>query len=546
MKGVSWGRAQSLIGRTVALLDGEMCTRINFPPLVEIRLPPRPWILTFLLPLMIVHGTSMAAQPRPIEMGAADFDEAAKPKHLPGDARRPVVHGRLPNGLQYAILQRRGNEPGVGFLMRVRGGFLAERRPGERGLAHLIEHLVFHCPTDTAPNELRRFRQVGMPLTLPEPAGGTTTWRESDYFVVSRTANPADIGVLLGLFREVASELTFRDDAVESQRAEVMREMADKQLGNDIYADYVAAVAPGSPTDVIDAQNSDDVPGASIETIRDLYRRLYRPENTTIVIVGDVDATEIATAIRERFGSWRGVGLHSSQSQLPRFQPAKIAAISHSAQKYGRNSVMMTSTAPMPPVHQSREPQANAMLMDMLAVRAVNNRMALLRADYPPGKYGFFIENGEQGHRLMMLWDEFLPGKWPAAVASLKGTACDLSTVGFSEREMLVAKREVLEEFERRVNDVASAPNSWLAKELADAATADRELIPPDELLDVARSTLPAVNALSMNEWWGGQWRAGIEHLRVESPALASKQKPASAIRAMADNAVSNPACKMR
>ena len=33
------------------------------------------------------------------------------------------------------------------MLMLVQGGFIAERRPGERGLAHLIEHVAFISPT---------------------------------------------------------------------------------------------------------------------------------------------------------------------------------------------------------------------------------------------------------------------------------------------------------------------------------------------------------------------------------------------------------------
>lgn len=243
---------------------------------------------------------------------------------------RPVVRGRLENGLRYAVLPRRGNEPGAALFMRVEGGFLAERRPGERGLAHLIEHLVFHSPTRTAPDELRRFRSVGFPLSLPEPAGGTTSWRESDYFMVSRTTKPADLDALLALFREVASELTFRADAVDGQRAEVMREMADKKLGNDVYARYIAAVAPGSPNDVIDAQNSDDVPTASVETVRALYHRLYRPENTTVVIVGDVDEARMKALIKRRFGGWRGVGPAPGRLATPTFRSDRIAPISHS------------------------------------------------------------------------------------------------------------------------------------------------------------------------------------------------------------------------
>ena len=51
----------------------------------------------------------------------------------PRDGSRPVLQGRLSNGLRYAIVPRRTREPGIGLLVRVTGGFLAERRPGERG-----------------------------------------------------------------------------------------------------------------------------------------------------------------------------------------------------------------------------------------------------------------------------------------------------------------------------------------------------------------------------------------------------------------------------
>lgn len=459
---------------------------------------------------------------------------------------RPVVKGRLKNGLRYAILPRRGREPGVGLLMRNEGGFIAERRPGERGLAHLIEHIAFVSPTRTAPNDLDRFLRVGLPLTFPVPSAGTTSWRETNYFVSSRTTRPADLDVLLGLFREVAGELTFRADAVDGQRADVMREMAGRKLGNDIYASYIAAVAPGSPTDVIDAQNSDDVPTASIETIRALYGRIYRPENMMVVVVGDVDAAQIEASIEKRFGGWRGAGPAPDRLPTPGFRSDRITPISFSSLGQGRMSAMMGVATPMPAPPSTRRGQMEAMMMDMLAVRGVNNRLALAQGGAPPGKYGLFIENGEQGHRLFLLWDNFAPGQWRSAIRGLKATTCDLSTVGLSEREWTTAKRDVIQDLERRAKDMAGTPNVELAKDLSHAFAAGQDLIPPNELLRHARTRLPTIGTSASNAWWRRQWRAGVEHIRVESPELARIENPGAAIRATVDEAVRNVGCKVQ
>lgn len=286
---------------------------------------------------------------------------------------RPVVSGRLPNGVRYAILARQSDEPGISLLMRNEGGFIEEQRPGERGLTHLIEHLVFVSPTINAPNDLHHLVKIGLPLTFAAPSAGTTSWRETNYFVSTRTTRTADLDTLLRLFREVATDLTFRSDAVDEQRADVMREMAGRKPGNVIYADYIAGIAPGSPTDVIDGQNSDDVPTASVETIRALYHRLYRPENMMVVIVGNVDPTTAKALITQRFGSWKSIGSPVVHVPVPRLRYDRIAPISFSALPQGRRTALITVAMPTLSSRGSKRSQMDAELMDRLAIRAVNN-----------------------------------------------------------------------------------------------------------------------------------------------------------------------------
>jgi predicted Zn-dependent peptidase len=367
---------------------------------------------SILIPLVGFFIPGAAADPVPAP-GSIGSERADRPS---SDWGSPVV-GRLENGMRFAILPRRGNEPGVALLMRNEGGFIAERRPGERGLAHLIEHVVFHSPTIGSPDDLDHLKRIGLPLTLPAPNAGSTSWRETNYYLSTRTKVVRDLDVLLALFRDAATSMTLRADAVDASRGEVIREMADKRLGNDIYANYIAAIAPGSPSDVIDAQNSEDVPTASIDTIRRLYQRLYRPENVMIVVVGNVKVDEARTLFEKRFGDWKRTQPAPGRTAPPKFQRDRIRPISFSALPQGRRAALMTVVMPTPGPLSSRERQARADIMDLLVTRAINDRLAATQPSNPPGKTGIFIENGDQGHRQIMLWDNYSADQWRPAVA---------------------------------------------------------------------------------------------------------------------------------
>ncbi len=182
--------------------------------------------------------------------------------------------------------------------------------------------------------------------------------------------------------------------------------------------------------------------------------------------------------------------------------------------------------------------------MDMLAMRAVNDQLLVSQAAGPPGKFGVFIENGEQGHhRLIMLWDDFRPGEGQVALAGLRRTACHLRTTGISQAELSKAKQDVLRELEGRA---AGLSNFELARQFSDELALERDPISPGELLLHARAWLPTISARTYNGWWRRQWSAGLEHIRVESPDLARLENPVAAIRSAADGATPNVRCKVR
>ncbi|MBE2994203.1 insulinase family protein [Sphingomonas sp. CFBP 13603] len=496
-------------------------------------------IISILTPLFAFSSSGLAQD----RARATDENSARPAVGRSSDWRTPLI-GRLANGVRFAILPRKGNDPGVGLLMRNEGGFIAEHRAGERGLAHLIEHIAFHSPTTAAPDDLDHLKRIGLPLTFPAANAGSTSWRETNYYLSTKTTASSDLDALLTLLKDAASGMNLRTDAVDTSRGEVVREMADKKLGNQIYASYIGQVAPGSPNDVIDAQNSDDVPIASITTIRGLYRRLYRPANMMIVIVGNVKVDEVRSLIERRFGDWKPIGPPSRKTPFPVFQPNRIHPISFSALPEGRRTAFMTVVMPTPRPPSSRAIQARAEIMDLLVTRAINDRLAALQPSSSPGKVGIFIENGEQGHRQIMLWDNFVEDRWKPAVAGLRNSACDLVTKGFTTKEWAAAKQNLVVDLEHQVAEMPMAANVEIAKDLSHALADGRHLIPPDELLRYARTMLPQIDGRSGGEWWRQQWSSGTGHLRVEAPELARIENTLSAIRSAANGPSTIPTCK--
>jgi zinc protease len=265
-----------------------------------------------------------------------------------------------------------------------------------------------------------------------------------------------------------------------------------------------------------------------------------------IVIVGNVNGYAMRALIEKRFGGWKPVQTDAGRAPVPVFDRGRIRPISFSALPQGRRTALMTVVMPAPAPPSSHDRQARDDLMDLLVTRAINLRLSALQANSPPGKVGMFIDNGEHGQRQIMVWDNFSEGRWEPAVAALRKVTCDITTSGFTPEEWDAAKRDLIADLSRRAADMPKVANVDLARDLSHALADGRALIPPDDLLRYARSTLPQVESRAGRKWWRQQWGSGVEHLRVEAPELSKAPDPVLAIRAAANEAIEPSGCKVR
>jgi zinc protease len=216
--------------------------------------------------------------------------------------------GTLPNGLRYAV--RRGAMPPgqVAVRIRIAAGALHEE-DRERGWAHFVEHMLFRG-TETYPD--RRARQVWQELgaSFGSDSNARTTATETVYVLNLPHAERAALDTSLQVLAEMMSKARFDPAAVEAERPVVLAEKGRRpelsQRISDISRPLFYRGLRFADRDTIGTDET--LRGATAEGLKAFYRRWYRPDRATIVMVGDADPAMMEELIRERFGSWQAQG----------------------------------------------------------------------------------------------------------------------------------------------------------------------------------------------------------------------------------------------
>ena len=227
-----------------------------------------------------------------------------------------IKYGTLSNGMKYAIMHNSTPKGTASVRIQFAFGSIGEGE-NERGLAHFIEHMAFngstHVPEGDMIKILERQGLAFGPDTNAQTGFDTTT-----YMLDLPKADAEHVDTALFLFREVASEVKFDPAAVNRERGVILgEERARDNFQLHQIVDRLGFEVPQTPYPNRIPIGLDAVlKTASADTIRSLYHRYYRPENATLVFVGDADPAVVEAKIKKTFSDWKGVG--TAGAPLPR------------------------------------------------------------------------------------------------------------------------------------------------------------------------------------------------------------------------------------
>lgn len=205
-----------------------------------------------------------------------------------------IAEYRLQNGLRI-LLAPDSSKP----LVTVNMVYLVGSRhegPGEGGMAHLLEHLIFKG-TPTTPDPKAQFAQRGMQWN------GTTSYDRTNYFATFG-AGAGNLDWYIGWLADsmVNSFIAQRD--LDSEMTVVRNEFERAEVRHDrvLYHHVLAAAYQWHPYGkaVIGAQS--DIENVSVASLQNFYRRYYQPDNAVLVVAGKIDVDAVLARAAASFG----------------------------------------------------------------------------------------------------------------------------------------------------------------------------------------------------------------------------------------------------
>ncbi len=236
------------------------------------------------------------------------------------EADESVVWGSLDNGFRYALMPRDAKPGLISMRFMVKVGALDEEED-ERGLAHFIEHMAFEGTRNFKPGELIEFFQrLGMGYGIDVNA---FTYHDKTVYHLELPQNDAGLieqGLLL--YRDYADGILFEAQRVENEREVILREKQARDSPSSRISDASfrfsfdgTRLAERTPIGLESV-----IKETSVDGLKEFYRKWYRPDLMTLVVVGDIDPEAFEQQIAAAFSS-----LEQPRARVPKRKLGRVS-----------------------------------------------------------------------------------------------------------------------------------------------------------------------------------------------------------------------------
>jgi len=200
---------------------------------------------------------------------------------------------RLDNGLR-VLLGPDSARPMVTMNLVYQVGSRHEG-PGEAGMAHLLEHMLFKG-TEAHPDPKQEFSRRGMRWN------GTTSYDRTNYYA-QFTPGREDQQWLLGWFADTMNNLRITAEQLDGERPVVRNEMqsSENRPQRILYQQLMSAAYEFHPYGRTVIGTETDLAHVQPAQLEDFYHRYYRPDNAVLIITGQFDEQQVLADIADAF-----------------------------------------------------------------------------------------------------------------------------------------------------------------------------------------------------------------------------------------------------
>jgi len=252
----------------------------------------------FMLAVALVASNVASAQNKASQASKKPGGASATAGQANGGGLPPIkfTEFRLENGLR-VILHEDHSTPIVGVNLWYHVGSKNEV-PGKTGFAHLFEHMMFQGSKNYDDDYFKPIQEAGGNLNGSTNPDRTNYWEvvPSNFLELALFMEADRLGGLLDVLNE--AKLANQREVVKNEK----RQNYDNRPYGLVGAKINETLYPKThPYHWLTIGSLDDLSAASLDDVKNFFRRYYTPNNATLTIAGDFTPAEARRLVEKYF-----------------------------------------------------------------------------------------------------------------------------------------------------------------------------------------------------------------------------------------------------
>jgi len=201
----------------------------------------------------------------------------------------------MENGMQVVVVENH-RSPVVTHMVWYRVGS-ADEGPGESGIAHFLEHLMFKGTKTRKPGEFSAI--------VARNGGQENAFTSLDYTAYYQTIAANRLELVMEMEADRMTNLVITDKEVEPERLVVLEERRSRTDNNPsaILSEHLnAALYLNHPYRNPVIGWAHDIQALDIKRILAFYKRWYAPNNAILVVAGDITMKQLKPLAEKYYG----------------------------------------------------------------------------------------------------------------------------------------------------------------------------------------------------------------------------------------------------
>jgi len=429
---------------------------------------------------------------------------AARADELTIDSR--IVSGTLENGLKYYVMPHNNPPKRAIVWMQVSTGSLNETDK-QRGIAHYLEHMAFNGSKNFPPGTVvKYFESLG--LTFGRHINASTSFSETNYQLPLPDNSIDKIRQALLFMSDVNGRLLIEPGEIDAERQIILEEKTSRKSARQRIMDYIyTRMAPGSIYgERLPIGTEETILGVQRADFVDYYTKYYTPSNSTIIVVGEVDAAAVVAEIKSSFADLSSKPLPKDQEVGIKGYEKAFAVVATDAEMTRASVGMMRVSPPVPAV--TTNAQLREEMVQALATAAFNR---VVQEKVTEGKVSFlgaiaFASNVGDTMWQMQAQASGDPAKVGEMLTDLGVLVQRARLHGFTEHAIDDARKDMMARAEQQAQQELTLPAMAHVRRIGGAIGVGEPVRSAAQRLESAQSLLPSITAAECSAWFAREF----------------------------------------